>query len=65
MFSVLSVKFAFDVELLAVANLCGLKVVRMPVDVRLTKGFWILEGFLEYSSTCLGSPLGLGSRSII
>lgn len=35
-FSTLTVKrYAYDVELLAVANLCGLKIVEMPVDIRL------------------------------
>ena len=36
-FSVLTVRrFAFDVELLTVANLYGLKIVEMPVKIRLT-----------------------------
>jgi len=35
-FSRLAVKrYAYDVELLATANLCGLKVVEMPVDIRI------------------------------
>jgi glycosyltransferase involved in cell wall biosynthesis len=39
-FSVLSVKrFAFDVELLAVANLYGLKVVEMPVTLKIDASF--------------------------
>lgn len=38
-FSTLSVKrFAFDVELLAVANLYGLKIMEMPVQMRLKNG---------------------------
>jgi len=40
-FSVLSVKrFAFDVELLAVANLYGLSIVEMPVNIKLTNSFF-------------------------
>jgi len=40
-FSVLSVKrFAFDVELFAVANLYGLKIIEMPVNIRLTNVFF-------------------------
>lgn len=40
-FSVLSVKrFAFDVELLAVANLYGLKIVEMPVNIRLANSLF-------------------------
>jgi glycosyltransferase involved in cell wall biosynthesis len=37
-------KFAFDVELLAVANLFGLKVVEMPVHLRMNKSFNPIEG---------------------
>jgi len=37
-FRVLTVRrFAFDVELLTVANLCGLKIIELPVKIRLTK----------------------------
>jgi glycosyltransferase involved in cell wall biosynthesis len=32
-------RFAFDVELLAIANLCGLKVVEMPVNIKLGAKF--------------------------
>jgi len=32
-------RYAFDVELLAVANLCGLKVVEMPVNIKLDATF--------------------------
>lgn len=32
-------RYAFDVELLAVANLCGLKVVEMPVNIKLDAKF--------------------------
>ncbi|MGD0644132.1 MAG: glycosyltransferase [Candidatus Bathyarchaeia archaeon] len=32
-------RYAFDVELLAVAHLCGLKVVEMPVDIKLDAAF--------------------------
>jgi glycosyltransferase involved in cell wall biosynthesis len=32
-------RYAFDVELLAVANLCGLKVVEMPVTIKLNASF--------------------------
>jgi glycosyltransferase involved in cell wall biosynthesis len=32
-------RYAFDVELLAVANLCGLKVVEMPVSIKLNASF--------------------------
>ena len=32
-------RYAFDVELLAVANLYGLKVVEMPVDIKLDAKF--------------------------
>ena len=39
-FSVLSVKrFAFDVELLAVADLYGLSIVELPVNIRLDSIF--------------------------
>jgi len=35
-FSILSIKrFAFDVELLAVANLYGLKIIEMPINIKL------------------------------
>ncbi len=36
-------RFAFDVELLAVANLYGLKIVEMPVRLRLNASFKIKE----------------------
>jgi len=32
-------RYAFDVELLAVANLFGLKVVEMPVNIKLDASF--------------------------
>jgi hypothetical protein len=32
-------RYAFDVELLAVANLYGLKVVEMPVNIKLDASF--------------------------
>jgi hypothetical protein len=32
-------RYAFDVELLAVANLYGLKVIEMPVDIKLDAKF--------------------------
>ncbi len=32
-------RYAFDVELLAVARLCGLKVVEMPVNIKLNASF--------------------------
>jgi glycosyltransferase involved in cell wall biosynthesis len=32
-------RYAFDVELLAVANLCGLKIVEMPVNIKLDASF--------------------------
>lgn len=32
-------RYAFDVELLAVANLCGLKIVEMPVNINLDAKF--------------------------
>ena len=44
-FSRLCVKrFAFDVELLAVANLFGLKVIEMPVHLRMNTSFNPIEG---------------------
>jgi glycosyltransferase involved in cell wall biosynthesis len=44
-FSRLCVKrYAFDVELLAVANLFGLKVVEMPVHLKMTTEFNPIEG---------------------
>ncbi|MEM3833352.1 MAG: glycosyltransferase family 2 protein [Thermoprotei archaeon] len=43
-FSRLAVKrFAFDVELLALANLYGLKVVELPVEIRLTRKLFSLR----------------------
>jgi len=43
-FSVLAVKrFAFDVELLAVANLYGLKIVEMPVNIQLKKSSFSIK----------------------
>ncbi len=49
-FSVLSVKrFAFDVELLVIADLYGLKIVEMPVNLRLRNSFFHLrEIFLMF-----------------
>ena len=32
-------RYAFDVELLAVANLYGLKIVEMPVNIKLDAKF--------------------------
>ena len=32
-------RYAFDVELLAVANLYGLKIVEMPVNIKLAAKF--------------------------
>jgi glycosyltransferase involved in cell wall biosynthesis len=43
-FPLLSVKrYAFDVELIAVSKLLSLKIVELPVELRLTKGFKIKE----------------------
>lgn len=43
-FSRLAVKrYAFDVELLAMANLCGLKVVELPVNIRMRGLFDLRE----------------------
>lgn len=40
LFSKLAVeRFAFDVELLTVANLYGLKVVELPINIQMTGGF--------------------------
>jgi len=36
-------RYAFDVELLAVAHLCGLKVVEMPVSIKLDSKFKPIE----------------------
>jgi len=45
-FSRLAVKrYAFDVELLAVADLYGLKIVEMPTQVRIEKSFNVKESF--------------------
>jgi glycosyltransferase involved in cell wall biosynthesis len=45
-FPLLSVKrYAFDVELLAVSKLLGLKIVELPVNLRLTGSFSIREVF--------------------
>jgi glycosyltransferase involved in cell wall biosynthesis len=38
-------RYAFDVELLAVANLCGLKVVEMPVNVQMRALFSLREAW--------------------
>ena len=48
-FSRLAVKrYAFDVELLAVANLCGLKVVELPVNIRMRGLFYVKEIFMMF-----------------
>ena len=48
-FSLLSVKrFAFDVELLAVANLYGLKVVELPVRINLKGAFGLKQIWLMF-----------------
>jgi dolichol-phosphate mannosyltransferase len=38
-------RYAFDVELLAVASLYGLRIVRMPAQVRITASFRLQEVF--------------------
>lgn len=54
-FSVLSVKrFAFDAELLAVANLYGLRIIEMPVNIRLTNGFFNPKEILRMLIDLLG-----------
>lgn len=46
LFSKLAVnRFAFDVELLTVASLYGLRVVELPVDIRMTGRFSFKEGW--------------------
>lgn len=43
-FSKLSVKrFAFDVELLTVASLNGLKIVELPINLRMTSSFSLMD----------------------
>lgn len=46
-------RYAFDVELLAVAKLLGLKIVEMPVKVELDKGF-SLKSILQMLLDLLG-----------
>jgi dolichol-phosphate mannosyltransferase len=36
-------RYAFDVELLTVANLYGLKVVELPINIRMNKGLFSLQ----------------------
>jgi glycosyltransferase involved in cell wall biosynthesis len=38
-------RYAFDVELLAVANLYGLRIVQMPAQIRISKSFRLNEVF--------------------
>jgi hypothetical protein len=41
-------RYAFDVELLAVANLCGLRVVEMPINIKLDVKFNPREMWLMF-----------------
>jgi glycosyltransferase involved in cell wall biosynthesis len=38
-------RYAFDAELLAVANLLGYKIIELPVEIRLEAGFNLIEIF--------------------
>ena len=61
-------RYAFDVELLAVANLYGLKVVEMPVNIKLgakfkPKEMWrMFIDLLKNSLQILGSSIGINDR---
>jgi hypothetical protein len=46
-------RYAFDVELLSVANLYGLKIVEMPTQLRI-EGFFNLKDVLKMSQDLLG-----------
>jgi glycosyltransferase involved in cell wall biosynthesis len=46
-------RYAFDVELLSVANLYGLKIVEMPTQLRI-EGFFNLKDILKMSQDLLG-----------
>ena len=60
MFSRLAVKrFAFDVELLAFANLYGLKMVELPVNIRLRRGSFSLREVWRMFIDLLGITYGL------
>jgi glycosyltransferase involved in cell wall biosynthesis len=57
-FPLLSVKrYAFDVELIAVSKLLNLRIVELPVELRLTNGFKVKEIF-----RMLLDVLGIGYR---
>lgn len=57
-FPLLSVKrYAFDVELIAVSKLLSLRIMELPVELRLTKGFKLKEIF-----RMLLDVLGIGYR---
>lgn len=40
-------KFAFDVEVLAIASLYGFKIVESPVEIRLNKGYFSIRQILK------------------
>lgn len=52
---VLAVKqFAFDVELLTVANLCGFRIVEVPVEVHMKRGLFSLRSIFRMFIDLLG-----------